>query len=169
MVPKFFAFAALVALPGLAFGQNMANDGGPFEVTVNASGSNNREFTTGAVNVGGSVGFLPLPFLEVAVRDGFSYADPGTGYTWNNTVQGAIDFEIPLDRFEPYVGANVGYFATHNNGSSPEAAPEAGLKFFFTKNVFIYGQVEYDFYWRKTGNTFNNGSFDYIAGLGFRF
>jgi hypothetical protein len=64
MFPRFYAFAALVALPCLAFGQNMANDGGPFEVTVNASGSNNREFTTGAVNVGGSVGFPVLGLCD---------------------------------------------------------------------------------------------------------
>jgi len=78
------------------------------------------------------VGFFVLPVLELSVRDGVSYEDAGTGAAWGNTVRGAIDFELPLDRFEPYIGANAGYFASDRYASSPEAAPELGVKFFFT-------------------------------------
>jgi hypothetical protein len=170
MLRYLAAFAALLLVPCFAQAQNVASEAGPFEVTVSAAGSNNRQFTTGGFTVDGSVGFFVLPFLEIAARDGFTYDDPGTGYTWDNTVRGAIDFNLPLGNFEPYAGGNIGYFASHNDGgSSPLAAPEIGLKFLFTKNVFIFGQFEYDFFWRNTGNTFSNGQFVYTVGLGFRF
>jgi len=116
----------------------------------------------------GSVGFFVLPVLELSVRDGVTYDDVGFGSAWDNTVKGAVDFELPLDRFEPYIGANVGYFASGSLHSSPEAAPELGLKFFVTKSVFVFGQAEYNFYWRGSGNGFNSGSFGYGLGLGMR-
>jgi hypothetical protein len=170
MLRNIVAFAALLLVgPCFAFAQNLASDAGPFEITGAASGGNNREFTTGSVTVQGGVGFFVLPFLEIAARDGFTYADLGNGYTWENTARGAIDFNLPLGNFEPYVGGNIGYFSSHNGGDSPLAAPEIGLKFLFTQNVFIFGQIEYDFFWRNTGNTFSNGQFVYLVGLGFRF
>jgi hypothetical protein len=163
------AFAAIVFLPCMALAQNLAADAGPFEVTVAASGDDNRAFTTGGVTVGGSVGFFVLPFLEISGRDVYSWDNPGAGYTWDNSARAAVDFNIPLGNFEPYAGGNIGYFASRNEGNSPEAAPELGLKLLFTKNVFIYGQAEYDFFWRNTGNTFSNGMFVYGIGLGLRF
>jgi hypothetical protein len=171
MLRNIVAFAALLLVgPCFAYAQNLASDAGPFEVTVAASGSNNRGFTTGGFSVAGSVGYFVVPFLEIAARDNWTYSDLGSGYGWQNTARAAIDFNIPLNNFEPYIGANIGYFASHNPDAwSPLAAPEVGLKFLFTQNVFIYGQVEYDFFWRDTGNTFNNGQFVYNVGLGFRF
>jgi hypothetical protein len=168
---KILAFSALLLVPCLAHAQNLANDAGPFEITGSASGSNNREFSAGGFTVGGSVGFFVLPWLEIAARDGFTYNDAGgnTAFDWQNNVRGAIDFNLPLDHFEPFVGGSIGYFSSRHDGSSPEAAPELGLKFLFTKNVFLFGQIEYDFFWRNTGNTFSNGQFVYTVGLGVRF
>jgi hypothetical protein len=170
MLRTSIALSALLFLPCLAYGQNLAGEAGPFEITGAASGSNNREFSSGGFTVAGGIGYFVLPWLEIAARDGFTYSDvSGTGEEWQNTARGAIDFNIPLDHFEPYVGGNIGYFSSRNQGSSPLAAPEAGLKFLFTKDVFVFGQVEYDFFWRDTGNTFSNGQFVYTVGLGLRF
>jgi hypothetical protein len=157
-------------LPCLAYAQNLAADAGPFEITGALSGSNNREFSSGGFSVAGSVGYFIVPWFEVAGRDAFTYNDvKGVGMTWQNTARLALDFNIPLDHFEPYVGGNIGYFSTRNQGDSPLAAPEAGLKFLFTRNVFLFGQAEYDFFWRDTGNSFSNGQFVYTVGLGVRF
>jgi hypothetical protein len=167
---RLLATIAVIALvPCFAHAQNLAADAGPFEVTFAASGDNNRGFTSGGADIGGSFGFFVLPFLEISARDAYSWENAGNGDNWENTARGAIDFNIPLGNLEPYFGANVGYFATHDLGSSPEAAPEIGLKWLFTKHVFIYGQAEYDFFWRNSGNTFNNGEFVYGIGLGLRF
>jgi hypothetical protein len=170
MFQKILACAALLVLPTIVSAQNIAQDAGPLEVTVDANGASNRDLSSGGFTLNGSVGFFVLPVLELSVRDGVGYADSGTGSNWNNAVRGAVDFELPLNRFEPYIGANVGYFASNGNShdSSPEAAPELGVKFFFTKSVFLFGQAEYDFYWRGSGNNFTSGSFNYALGLGLR-
>jgi hypothetical protein len=162
------ASAALLILPAFACAQNMAAGAGPLEITLDANGSSNNDLSAGGFTLNGGVGFFVLPVLELSVRDGVSYADSGMGAAWSNTVRGAVDFALPLDRFEPYIGVNVGYFASDKFNSSPEAAPELGLKFFVTKSVFVFGQAEYDFFWRGSGNNFTNGSFNYALGLGMR-
>jgi hypothetical protein len=168
MLGKIVAFAALLIAPTLIYADNLAGDAGPLELTVNAAGASNRELSAGGFTLNGSIGFFVLPLLELSVRDGVTYDDSNAGSTWDNTVRGAVDFALPLDRFEPYIGANVGYFASNKLSSSPEAAPEVGLKFFVTKSVFVYGQAEYDFLWRGNANNFNGGSFNYALGLGIR-
>ena len=170
MMQRLLAFAALLLLPCLAHAQNLASDAGPFEITVSGSGENDRTFENGGLSVAGGVGFFIIPELEVAVRDGVDYT--GTKYDgsgWDNTVKGAIDFNLPLDHFEPYIGANIGYYASDLYRSSPEAAPEIGLKILFTKNVFLFGQMEYDFLWHSGGADLDTGIFNYAVGIGFRF
>jgi hypothetical protein len=168
MFGRIIVLAALLTAPTLVYADNIAADAGPLELTVDGNGTNDHDFSGGGFTVDGSVGFMVLPVLELSVRDGVSYDDFKMGHAWDNTVRGAVDFELPLDRFEPYVGANVGYFASDRFGSSPEAAPEVGLKFFFTKSAFLFAQAEYDFYWRNTGNDFRNGTFNYALGIGIR-
>jgi hypothetical protein len=166
MIQRILAFSALLLLPCLARAQNLANDAGPFEITVSGAGENDREFYNGGFSLDGGVGFFIIPELEIAVRDGVDYtSSKNAGSSWDNTVKGAIDFNLPLDHFEPYVG----YFASDSFRSSPEAAPEVGLKVLFTKNVFVFVQMEYDFYWHSAGVNLDNGTFEYALGLGFRF
>jgi hypothetical protein len=170
MIPRLLALAALLLTPALVWAQNLANDAGPFEITVSGAGENDREFENGGFSLAGGVGFFIIPELEIAVRDGVDYTSTkNSGSSWDNTVKGAIDFNLPLDHFEPYIGGNVGYFGSDQFRSSPEAAPEVGLKILFTKNVFVFVQAEYDFYWHSAGVNLDNGTFEYALGLGFRF
>ncbi len=170
MIRRLVAFSALLFLPALAYAQNIASDAGPFEVTVQGIGQNDREFENGGFSLAGGVGFFVIPWLELGVRDGVDYTSVKNGPSgWDNTVKGALDFNIPLDHLEPYIGANVGYYSSDVNRSTPEAAPEAGLKILFTKNVFLYGSVEYDFLWRRGGVDLDTGNFAYGLGIGLRF
>lgn len=173
MKGQVFALAALLLIPGWALADddtgNIAHDAGPFEVTLNAMGSNDREFQNGGFSLEGGVGVFVLPVLELSARDAVSYVGLQQGHSWANEVKGAIDFNLPLDRFEPYIGGNIGYIASDAYRSSPEAAPELGLKIFLSKSAFFFGQAEYDFLWHRGGNTFSTGEFDYTLGIGVRF
>jgi len=170
MKGRILAFTALLMVPCLAMADgNIASEAGPFEFSIDGSGTNNRSFRQGDFTLDGSIGFFLVPFLEVAARDGVTYSDFGGHPDWDNTVKGAIDLNIPLDRLEPYIGGNVGYLTSTTFHSTGEAAPEAGLKFFFTRSAFIFGQMEYDFFWSHNSTTFNTGEFNYTVGVGIRF
>jgi hypothetical protein len=170
MSGKILAFVVLLLVPAFAFADDIANQAGPFEMTIAGSGANNDSFRTGDFTLDGSFGVFILPVLELSARDGVSYADaPHTHPVWGNTVDGAIDLNIPIDRFEPYAGGNIGYACGTDAHSTGEAAPEVGLKIFFTRSVFVFGQMEYDFFFNSTHSTFNNGEFVYSLGLGVRF
>lgn len=172
MSGKLFAILALLLMcPAMVYADDIANQAGPFELELGGSGANNSSFRTGDFTLNGAFGvFLLPPVLELSARDGVSYADsPHTKPAWDNTVDGALDLNIPIDRFEPYIGGNIGYVCGTGVHSTGEAAPEVGLKIFFTKSVFVFGQMEYDFFFNSTGSTFNNGEFVYTVGLGLRF
>jgi hypothetical protein len=170
MLTKIIAFASLLMIPTLVLAdENLAQEAGPLEVTASGSGDNNRSFNTGGFTADAGIGYFVSPNIELAVRDGASYESAPTGHTWDNTVRGAVDFNLPLNAIEPYIGGNVGYFSSTQVRSSPEAAPELGLKVFFNKTAFVFAQAEYDFFWNRSDTTFNSGQFNYLLGVGLRF
>jgi len=165
------ALVALCALPAFVRADgNIAQDAGPFEFTIGGSGSNDKSFNNGGFNLNGSLGWYATPNVELSLRDQFGYNDFGTGHEYTNQVKAAADFNFNFDRFQPFVGANIGYISGTFVNDGGTAAPEAGLKFYLTNQAFLYGMVEYDFFWNSGGNTtFNNGQFNYLLGLGLRF
>lgn len=166
---------ALFCLPTIARADdsgNLASDAGPFELTLGGTGTEDQSVKTG--NAGGSIslGYFVLPWLEVGARDSASYTGIG-GSAWENTIRGAVDINIPINRFEPFFGVNVGYDDGRYIRGTGTAAPEAGLKFFVTKSAFLYGTVEYDFRFNTNASSvatgIKNGEFNYSFGIGLRF
>jgi hypothetical protein len=172
MIRKAFVFTALLLIPAIASADtgNIARDAGPFEFTLGGSGSNSKDFDNGGGSIAGSFGWWATPNIELSVRDNASYNDSGNGSSWGNQVRVAIDLAANLDRFQPFIGANIGYISGTNVHDTAEGAPEAGLKFFLNNSTFIYGMVEYNFFFNSSGNTtFDKGQFLYGVGLGMRF
>jgi hypothetical protein len=149
---------------------------GPFEVEFAASGANGNKFNgfSGALNVGLGY-FITQDQIEIGVRQSLQYTDIGVPRSLNGSTRVAADFHIPLgdqNQFLPFVGVNLGYVYGDSVRDTWEMAPEAGLKWFVGNDVFIYGQVEYQFFFRSGSNIqngFNNGEWVYSAGIGFRF
>jgi len=174
MIRKTFVFAALLLVPVIANADtgNIARDAGPFEFTLNGAGSNNHDFSGGGGSIGGSFGWFATPNIELAIRDNASYSDNGNGSSWSNNVRVAADFHLNFDRFQPFIGGNIGYLSGPNVHTA-EAAPEGGIKFFLTNQAFLYGMIEYNFFWHTTDNgvagNAEHGQFLYSVGLGLRF
>jgi hypothetical protein len=175
MIRNALVCAALFLIPA-AFASadtgNIARDAGPFEFTLNGTGSNSHNFSNGSGSIGGSFGWFATPNIELSVRDNASYVDTGNGSSWANNVRVAADLHLNFDRIQPFIGGNVGYVSGPNT-HTPEAAPEGGVKIFLTNQAFLYGMVEYNFFWHTSGNdvssTANHGQFLYGVGLGLRF
>ena len=80
----------------------------------------------------------------------------------------AVDYHFDLGAWRPFIGGNIGYlYGSHGAEGTGEIAPEAGIKYFLNPTTFIFGQAEYQVFFRNQhGGNFDHGSFVYSLGLG---
>lgn len=178
MLRKLFALpvlglAAVAMMPSAAKAQEYGFDAGNWELTLAGQGQNDRDFNTTAFSVQGSIGYFFTDNLEVALRQTVGYGDgPSTGSNgsaWNAATDLALDWHFDLGRWQPFVGANIGYVYGDNVNDTWEAGPEAGVKYFITQTAFVQLMAQYEFFF-KSGNTstdsLSDGAFFYSLGLG---
>jgi len=171
MLRKAMVFAALLLLPTVASAQIR----GPFELTFGASAVNSSRFDGFSAAASANIGYFITDALEVGVRQTLTYDDVVSPRILDASTAGAVDLHFPLgerNEFLPFVGANIGYIYGSGVRNTWEAAPEGGLKYFVNNTTFLFVQVEYQFFFRKSsgiGNSFKDGQFVYTGGIGFRF
>ena len=176
--------AGLVFLPSAARAQD-GFEAGDFEFTLGAGGANDRDFDGTSWNGNASLGYFFTDNLELSVRQSLTYTDIGNfsdpddedegdtdGSALSGSTRVALDFHFDLGRFQPFIGANVGYVYGDSVSDTFEAAPEAGVKFFVNDTTFIYGLAEYQFFFDESDDAddaFGDGQFVYTVGIGFTF
>jgi hypothetical protein len=168
------ALVALPAVPARAAHEDFPGlDQGTFELTLSGSGASNRDVNSGNFAVQASIGYFVINQLEILGRQTINYNDPdigGTSVSASSAV--AVDYHFDLDRFQPFVGAAIGYAYGRNTNETGFAGPEAGLKYFVNNTTFLYGLVQYQFFFKNGDQltvNFDNGSFLYAIGIGFTF
>ncbi len=179
MLRKLFMLPVLAVgalmLPATSAKAQQYFDAGTFELTLTGSGTSNEDVDAGGFQVQGSLGYFVIDQLELGVRQGFGYQDNdditggGTSVTASTAV--FVDYHFDLDRFQPFIGAGIGY--SYGDADVDEtffAGPEAGIKYFVKDDTFIYGLIQYQFFFDEA-ETFddqaNDGSFLYAVGIGF--
>ncbi len=170
------ASAALaLCTSGVASAQDNVGDfgfnQGDWELTLVGSGSNDSDFDAGGFSVNANVGYFIVDNLEIVVRQGFGYTDFGGDSDWIGATRVAIDYHFDLERFQPFIGASIGYLYGDRTVDTFAAGPEAGLKFFVNETTFIYGSVAYEFLFDDAGDAddnFDDGQFVYALGIGFK-
>jgi hypothetical protein len=163
----------LSVLPASTASAQQYLDQGTWELTLSGSGASNQDVNAGSFGVTGSIGYFIIDQLEVLARQSVNYADAdnvGAGTSWNATTAVALDYHFDLDRWQPFVGAAIGYTYGKNSNDTGFGGPEAGVKYFVKDDTFIYGLVQYQFFFNN-GNgfedNFEDGSFVYAVGIGF--
>ena len=166
--------AAAVGLVGL--GSSVAQAAAPtadearWELTLGGSGGNDKDFNDGNVNIDVSVGYYFTDQLELSVRQNIGYNDD-----WSAATRLALDYHFSFGQDQPvvpFVGIELGYLYGDDTGDTWAAGPEAGLKFYVNDTTFIFGQVAYQFFFEDSDDAddaFEDGSFVYSLGIGFRF
>jgi len=170
---SFVAGLSLLAtlIPSVAKAQDFGFMPRDWEFTLSGSGSNDKKFEAGSFGISGSIGYFFTKELELSLRQSVDYADNGDSSAWSGSTRVALDYHFHIGRFVPFIGANIGYVYGEHVADTWEAAPEAGVKFFVNATTFIYGTVEYEFFFRnggEAGRGFDNGQFVYSIGIGFR-
>jgi hypothetical protein len=128
---------------------------GSVELTLAGSGVSDKHFHNSAATVTGSLGLVKSGHSENAAAS-----------------RGAIDFHIPLGVVQPFVGVNLGYVYGRLVRNTWEGAPEAGLKIFVKRDVFIYGLGEYRIFFKNSHDidqSFRDGEWFYSVGIGVLF
>jgi len=130
MLRKLFALpvlglAAIALTSSSAKAQEYGFDAGNWELTLSGSGTNDRDFNSTSFGVDGSIGYFFTDNLEVALRQNITYTDIGAtkGSAWNGSTDVALDFHFDLGRWQPFIGANIGYAYGDSTNDTFEAAP----------------------------------------------
>lgn len=161
----------LMLLPAASLQAQTYLDAGTWELTLTGSGASSRDLDAGSFGVQASIGYFIIDQLEVQGRQTVGYSDSdttGTNVTASSAV--ALDYHFDLDRFQPFIGAAVGYAYGKDTNDTGFVGPEAGVKYFVKEDTFIYGLVQYQFFFDSGDDltdNFDDGSFLYALGIGF--
>jgi outer membrane protein W len=172
-----FAAMMLLAVVAMVPSANAAPPpDNPYELTLSGGGAFGPDLDGFNAAVTANIGYYLNENFELSLRQSIAYADTGLeGSAWNGSTRVAVDYHFPMgDRGQwvPFVGANLGYVYGQSVHDTWEAAPEAGLKYYVNSTTFIYGIVEYQFFFDQgddASQAFSDGQFVYSFGVGFRF
>ena len=165
--------------PGVQTEQDTEDDydyhRGDMEFMISGAGNSDKDFNRSDINADATLGFYPMEYLEIFLRQGIRYADiSGGDNLWLASSRGGFDIVFDLSRLKPFIGGNVGYIYGSNEWIKDQwvAGPEAGLRFFATNTAFLYAQIEYQFLFDDTDEAeeqFEDGRYVYSLGVGFKF
>ena len=168
---KPVALAAAVAATGLAAAPASAEfQQGDFELRLSGFAENDVNFDGVRANVNGALGYFISDQFEAGVRQSFSYTDIGT-----NDLAGQTNlfinyhFGTPDSSLQPFIGASVGYQYGDGVQDLFLGGPEGGIKWFFSEDWFVFGEVAYLFYFEDVDDadeSFDDGEFNYALGIG---
>jgi len=170
MLRKFVLVAlfAMFLVPAAAQAQF---DEGDWEMFVAGSGASDSGFDNTSLSLSLSLGYFFNDNLEAGVRQGIVFSDTDAGGSdFAATTAGFVDFHFDLDRWQPFVGAFIGYSYGDDVEESWVAGPEGGVKYFVKDDTFIYGLIQYQFFFNSgddVSDAFQDGSFLYALGIGF--
>jgi outer membrane protein W len=169
------ALGAVALLPARSASAQTYLEAGTWELTLTGSGTSNQDVDAGNAALQASLGYYIIDQLEVLVRQGVGYNDNdqltggGTSVTASTAV--ALDYHFDLDRWQPFVGVGIGYnYGDSDVDETLFAGPEAGIKWFVKDDTFIYGLVQYQWFFDDVEDIEDNsddGSFLYAVGIGF--
>ena len=173
MLRKLMVVAALALLPAAA--ANAQFQAGDWELTLGANAAHGPDLDGVNFSGNGAIGYFMTKELELSLRQSVGYTDTTSGInggsSWDASTRIALDYHFDLGRWQPYIGANVGYVYGDGVSDTWEAAPEAGVKFFVNSTTFIQVGVEYQFFFDEgsdASDAFSDGQFLYSLGIGFR-
>lgn len=175
MVLGSVAAFALLVIPAAANAQFSQGD---WVLTLGGNGSSDKKFRGTEWDIDASLAYFVSDQIGVGVRQNIAFNNSDNSSSasksddWNATTSVFGDFHIDLGRFQPYVGAEIGYlYGDKDIEDSWFAGPEAGVKFFVNSTTFIYGNVKYQFIFDDTDqidSSFDEGRWVYTLGLGVR-
>ena len=119
-------------------------DEGDWEMFVAGSGVSDSGFDNTNLSATLSLGYFFNDNLEAGVRQGFVFVDTeSSGSNFAGTTAAFVDYHFDLDRWQPFVGAFIGYQYGDGVDDDGQYGPEGGVKYFVNSTTFIAATVQY--------------------------
>jgi len=162
---------ALLLLPAFVFAQQPSYGfhKGDYEFTLSGSGASDNDLDNTVFATSFGLGYFLTDYFEAALRQSIVFNDLPGDNGWGGSTNLAIDYHFDLARFQPLIGASVGYIYGNDESGIRDTwagGPEAGVKYFINETTFVSLLVQYQFSFR---DAFDEGLFTYGLGLGVRF
>lgn len=145
---------------------------GDWEFTLGGGGNSSKDFDANAGSFNASLGYYLSEPIELVLRQNLAFASGDEGGSTLAATRLALDYHLKLgQKFRPYLGASIGGIYGDDVDESFSAGLEAGVKYYVLPKTFLYGHFEYQ--WslddNDSGDSFEDGSFLYMVGVGFHF
>jgi hypothetical protein len=139
---------------------------GNYEATLSGAGLSDDEFKESNIGVSGSLGYYYSKNVLFTLKQGLFSNDTGDSTLINARSIFQTAYQWDLDKWQPYVGLNVG--AIYGAGIHDDAifGPEVGLKYFVNESTFVYGNIAYEV---PFDECCKDGVVPYALGIGFNF
>ena len=139
---------------------------GNWETTLTGTGQSDDEFNNSNFGVTGSLGKYFTKNLLLTFKQGLTLNDDNDSTLVNgrSIVQGAYQFD--LQKWQPYVGMNVGYQYGASTDDEAVFGPEIGAKYFVNESTFMFGNIGYEV---PFDECCNGGFVPYSVGIGFTY
>jgi hypothetical protein len=166
------ALAAIVGLGAMASPAQAEFEQGEWELRLSGFAENDVNFDGVNASVNGALGYFFSDQFEGGVRQTFAYTDIGVpGHFLNGQTALFINYHFGDQggALQPFIGASVGFQYGDGIEDLFLGGPEAGIKYFFDENWFLFAEVAYLFYFEdveESDESFDNGEFNYGLGLG---
>lgn len=174
LAAPLLAFAAVAPGMQAAEGDAWGMVKGDWEFTLGGGGTSDKDFANTAASANFSIGYFLTDRIEVALRQGLSYASAeDDGDAFAGQTRAAFDYHFKVSqKFYPYVGVNFGGIYGDAVVDSFAAGLEAGLKYYVLPKTFLFGHFEWAWSFEDTDefdDAFEDGAFIYALGVGFNF
>jgi len=142
------------------------------DITLQLSGNaqTDVEFDGTDLDIDGAVGYFFSDQLEGGIRQGLGYTDIGTNATNGSTaVYANYHFGELNSELQPFIGASIGYNYGDLVNDTFFAGPEGGVKYFVADKWFLFGTVQYQFFFEdeeSADDAIDDGSFNFSLGIG---
>ena len=148
-----------------------AGDG---EITIAGSGATNTDFDDSFGGLNLSFGKYTSETTLWALRQTINYSNPSDGGTsWSGSTRLAFDWHLASrGKMRPFLGVNLGGVYGDRVRDTWAAGLEGGAKVYVQHKTFVFGMVEYGWYFRQGNDiddAFDNGQFTYSVGVGYNF
>ena len=153
---------AMFLVPAIAQAQF---EEGNWTLQLAGQGFNDKDFESGSVAVQFDLGYFLTKEVNVGVREALDWNDGGS--SWGTFTTLYIDYHFDMDRWQPFIGANIGKACSANEDTNDDifAGPEVGVKYFVNSTTFVQALVTYEF---DVQEGLDEGAFQYGLGVGFK-
>lgn len=170
---KTYLMCAMLASLAPASLVQAAPAAGDREITIQGTGTSSNDLDNNLFSASGSYGQYLTDQGVWGIRQSVGVSDTNnTSSRWNGATRLFYDWHYDADKWQPYLGASVGYIYGEDTHETFSAGPEIGVKYYVKDKTFVGLSAEYQFLFEDSNdinNTYDNGAIFYGLGVGFDF